>query len=642
MTSFKVEWLKEQFTRLRNNPALKDYSNEDLKKFLLEKYEERYLAEGRFFNNATHENEIMNQEQFINRYLQGDQILSGYACLFNNQDNALNVPARALEMLGDLRKFYKKKMEASVHGTEEYIYYRILQLTYKILMNSFYGILGEKNSIFYNPFVQNSITMTGQDLITTSIIGMEMFLGNNTLFEDTDDAIRFIFNVANETKRFSILDYVDKAISKEELYNYLMSHVKNGQKIDIQIIKDYISMLNPELCTRCYYKNRMMDLINDNEWFRNKLADVLKYKYAEEPDEEMKPILNDLKEKLLDFCWYNYLYEDRYKRAVKDKRKTIIAVDTDSNFINIDPYVKNTTKLLGLDQDNEEQQMTIMNVFINITTDALKKLFWLLTDNMNVIDSAKPIINMKSEFVYKRIMLTNAKKNYAGIIVGELGKLLDEPDIDVKGLPILKKSSVPSLLRKQFMEIVTNDILKPSKMNLKEIMRKYDSVENSIRTSIANGEPYYLLPKKVQVLSSYKTPDRIEAVRGILTWNALEPENQIIPPEKLNIIKLNCISKDDPRLLDLKKNYPEKYNAIMKTVFNVGVTNPKIDFSSFGFNTIAIPKGVAKIPEYLIPFIDMTDMINTNMIPSFILLRSLGIYVETIKTVDYKTNIIEI
>ena len=50
-------------------------------------------------------------------------------------------------------------------------------------MNSYYGILGEKNSVFYNPFVQNSITMTGQDLITTAILGMESFLRNNVLFE---------------------------------------------------------------------------------------------------------------------------------------------------------------------------------------------------------------------------------------------------------------------------------------------------------------------------------------------------------------------------------------------------------------------------------------------------------------------------
>lgn len=107
----------------------------------------------------------MTQEQFINMYLNEGYILSGYACMYKNQENSINISSAALENLGNMRKKYKKKMEAAEHGSDDYIYYKILQLTYKVLMNSYYGILGEKNSIFYNSFVQNSITMsrTGSD-----------------------------------------------------------------------------------------------------------------------------------------------------------------------------------------------------------------------------------------------------------------------------------------------------------------------------------------------------------------------------------------------------------------------------------------------------------------------------------------------
>ena len=69
------------------------------------------------------------------------------------------------------------------------------------------GILGQKDSVFYNSFVQNSITSTGQDLITTSIIAMEAFLGNNVKFEDTDAVINFIMNIKSEDydKKYSII-----------------------------------------------------------------------------------------------------------------------------------------------------------------------------------------------------------------------------------------------------------------------------------------------------------------------------------------------------------------------------------------------------------------------------------------------------
>lgn len=73
-------------------------------------------------------------------YLNEPYILSGYSCFYKNQDNSINISSAALENLGNMRKKYKKQMEAAEHGSDEYIYYRILQLTYKVLMNSYYGI----------------------------------------------------------------------------------------------------------------------------------------------------------------------------------------------------------------------------------------------------------------------------------------------------------------------------------------------------------------------------------------------------------------------------------------------------------------------------------------------------------------------
>ena len=40
-----------------------------------------------------------------------------------------------------------------------------------------------------------------------------------------------------------------------------------------------------------------------------------------------------------------------------------------------------------------------MNMFIDISTEALRRIFWVLTTNLGVEDAYKPIINMKNEFV---------------------------------------------------------------------------------------------------------------------------------------------------------------------------------------------------------------------------------------------------
>ena len=445
-------------------------------------------------------------------------------------------------------------------------------------------------------------------------------------------------NVKNEQKQFNILDYLDEPVSNDQLLEYLKGHFKSDAEYDEDLLIAVVYGLEPEICSRIFYKNQILVLIKNNSWFRDKLANMLQYKYEEEPEEAMKVDLADFKEKVLDFCFYEYLYEDRYKRAMKDGRKSIITIDTDSNFINLDVYVKSITKLFVLDKKDSIQQMTVMNIFVSLTTDALKKLFWLLTKNLGLVEAARPIINMKSEFVYSRILLTENKKNYAGIVTAELGKLLKKPTLDIKGLPILKKTSVPKVLRKQFTKIVKEDILETEEINVLNILKKYDEVEGMIEESLHNKKTEYLLPKNLEVIETYKTPEQIEAVRGVLIWNALEPENQIIPPEKINIIKLNCKNENDPRLLELKEKYPKKYKAIMERVFNHNQISVKCDISRFGFTCIAMPKSEEKIPDYLLPFIDYRDMVVKNMTPSYILLKSLGIFC----TDNYKSNIITI
>lgn len=206
----------------------------------------------------------------------------------------------------------------------------------------------------------------------------------------------------------------------------------------------------------------------------------------------------------------------------------------------------------------------------------------------------------------------------------------------------IKKSNVPKKLRKEFTKILKEDILESEKIDLKNILTKYDNIGSAIENSIKTGSIEYTLPKNVELITNYKAPDTIEPVRAVLTWNALEPENQIVPPEKINMLKLNCFTPDDPRLIELSKTHPDKCEAILKTVFNIGITKQQLDFSRFGFSAIAIPKGLSKIPEYLIPFIDFKNMVNTNMTNGYILLESLGIYVEDVNTVKYKSNIIRI
>jgi DNA polymerase elongation subunit (family B) len=73
-----------------------------------------------------------------------------------------------LEKWFDERVIYKNKRDEYSVGSEEYKFYDALQLTQKVLLNSFYGVLGLKTFRFHDLDNAGAITGTGQSIIKFS------------------------------------------------------------------------------------------------------------------------------------------------------------------------------------------------------------------------------------------------------------------------------------------------------------------------------------------------------------------------------------------------------------------------------------------------------------------------------------------
>jgi DNA polymerase elongation subunit (family B) len=412
--SFKQLWLQEQFQKLRKVYDPTEVSNDELKKLLLSEYDKRRVVTGRMYSNTTNKNEVMTQEQFIDYFLNKPLILSGYSTLYENQDNSTNIGSAALKFLLDSRKTFKKKMEESEYGSDQYIYYRILQLTFKVLANSYYGILGERNSVFYNPHVQNSITMTGQDLITTSIISLENYLADNVNFDNFDDCLTFINESLSEKIDDQILKYLDEPVLHSELIDYLRNKTTNFDDSMDYILSKTVNRLSLEDVNRLYYKNKTLKFIS-NTWVKNTFFDIIQKlnSVTDENDESYKTIkveLDKFSHIVKTFTFSNMIFEDRFKRVMKMNRKNVVVSDTDSAFINLSNYIQESFKILNVD-NNDNNELIIMNIYIDIVTKALDDTMKKITENMGLLEEYKPIINLKNEFVYKRIMLTRNKKS---------------------------------------------------------------------------------------------------------------------------------------------------------------------------------------------------------------------------------------
>ena len=101
--SFKFLWMKEMFEKIRLMISPDELSNEELQKYLMKVYDERYQPMGRFMNNISKTNKKMSLETFINWYINSDMILSGYCCLFKNHETT-NIAANALTYILNQRK----------------------------------------------------------------------------------------------------------------------------------------------------------------------------------------------------------------------------------------------------------------------------------------------------------------------------------------------------------------------------------------------------------------------------------------------------------------------------------------------------------------------------------------------------------
>jgi hypothetical protein len=221
------------------------------------------------------------------------------------------------------------------------------------------------------------------------------------------------------------------------------------------------------------------------------------------------------------------------------------------------------------------------------------------------------------------------------VVLMQEGNIINKPKVDVKGMAI-RKVNTNKNIRNYFTDLLGNEVLLPDEINLSSIIYKYKMIEEEIRKSIQSGDLKYAIPGRANEISTYKFPERIQAIRGAIAWNTLFPDEEINLPEKINMIKLNiedldCIQDKFSNDRETKQKFMEVFK------FEHGKY-----ISSEGIDIISIPKKVKKLPDILIPFINTEEMINTNISPGMIILESLGFKTLDIKNHKFSTNIIKL
>jgi len=282
--------------------------------------------------------------------------------------------------------------------------------------------------------------------------------------------------------------------------------------------------------------------------------------------------------------------------------------------------------------------MTVQDNFrhssINIMAYALGKI---INDYMievtkgfnSYVDGKKCLLIMKNEFLFKRLMALDVKKNYASIMELQEGKKVPlNKQLDTKGLSI-DKSTLNDASRKKLKAILYEDILKPENIDQIKLLKDIACMEKNIFNSLSSGKKEYYKPASIKSLTAYENPMRIQGIKASLVWNEIKENAEAIDLTKRNSIFIIKVDINKKNVDKIQLSHPNIYNILL-TVMD------KPEYKDC-ISAIAIPRD-ATLPSWMIEFIDYNTIINDNVcnFP----LECVGIHKG--KTTVNKTNILRL
>ena len=615
---------------------INDFLDEIINKNLVN---EKVILDNNYIKKQINTN-LLDTVNWINNT---DPICAGHGVLFKNQHQVTNPLALMIQKFLTSRKKFKGQLKFIKDKTSyEYQTFDRKQLSEKISANSIYGTFGNVVSFLFNMYTAPSVTGSGQSLISTTEQAFESFLANNTLFNNINECFTFLTNVLNE--EYTIDSSFLRDVTVDQVFNRLVDTFYNYQDSYTELLYSYLLTLTQDQLNKIYYKNNLYEFSMHNKIISLLVLIVRNTKEFKDPNkvpESSKEYLEELWRYYKEFVLYNHSPINRIQRLKNDKRKAVLTIDTDSNFLNLNPWVEFMFKNIiysdyrNYGRDREELRFIAVNTMAFIITNMMQAVLSRYTKDANIPKDFRHFINIKNEFLMSRVVLASKKKRYFSSIRLREGDEIWPEKLDVKGHDFMK-STASIETKSKFLDIIKKQILGTKDINVVNILNDIESFENEIIQSLSNGEKKYLIPMSVKELEAYADPLKMQGIRAVVTWNYFYPDMEIELPTKVDIVKMTLT--EDRTLNKLKQEFPDIYKIVDKKILN----NPDKRISSKGLAVIAIPRNIEKIPDWIIPFIDY-DTIAYNVLNKFYpVLESLGL--DTIKTSkkEYFSNILNI
>lgn len=615
----------------------------EIKKFL-DKEVKKYLKnpECEIDNNYIGKTIKTNLLSVIDWIRDTKPICAGHGVFFKNQHEIKSPLAIMIQKFLTSRKAFKKRLKDFDPTSYEYATFDRKQLAEKVNANAIYGASGNVVSFLFNMYTAASVTGSGQSLISTTEQAFEGFMSNNVIFNSINECYTFLNNILNE--KYDMNTSFLRDVEYGDVINRLSGMFYRVTSDDIESITEFIYTLSQDDINKIYYKNNLYEFSMHPEILAL-LTNIVRYtedfKDPNEIPEESEVYLSKLWKYYRQFVLYNHSPINRIQRLKNDVRKTVLTIDTDSNFLHLDPWVhfmyENVIKddYRCVDKDEDTLKFISVNTMAFCITNMMKDVLGKYTKDVNIPEDYRHFINIKNEFLMSRVILAPKKKRYVTSIRLREGSEIWPEKLDVKGHDFMKSSTTENV-KARFEGIIKNRLLYVKKINPALLIRDLAQFETEIIDSLKRGEKEYTIPKSVKELEAYADPFREQGVRAIAAWNYIYPDQEIRLPAKIDIIKLLLTDEND--LEKLRTIDSKVYEIVKEKIFN----NPNEKIAKKGLAVLAIPRNVDRLPEWTLPFIDY-DTITYNILKKFYpVLESVNL--ETIKTSgkEYFSNILNI
>lgn len=545
----------------------------------------------------------------------------------------------------------------------------------KITTNSIIGAHGSKYSALYDLECFNAITSLSRHAVMTAYGYTENFLCANYYFPNVESLINHVITISDKAPP---ADEIMKVVNRyrlhipsyDEVAEFLLTSLRKYVVFPPTAkIHELISRLPTHKQIFLFYNRNLKNLFqtgDNSDMFRNWITELCNEKNVDEHENVDAEDLFKLDGDLLQFIatiYNNYLkgkpihdlpeenpevakrlvrigrYMQRQIDSMNDlftmflytdtfiaqvhlqknmARNTVILSDTDSVIYTTIMWVMwYTQKEFSFD----DPILPVHSFVVYILAKSISTLVY----NMCIRNGASPAnakrLKIKNEYLYFVMIICDICKHYLGNIAIQEGKVLPEPDLDIKGVNF-RNSKLPKITHNFTKSCITGvlaDIQTTTKISGEKYIGKAVDYELSIYNSLMGGELTYVSTSTIKYKDEYKKPEASIYFNYLLWQEVFAESYDTIPlPNKVPTITLkeNLIRK--PEYLQwLSANSPVIYERLIKYL-------DKIDIRK-NITRIPIAPSLSSIPKEIIPLIDRRKIIYENLYPVQLLLKSFNI-----------------